>query len=52
MNIILILIPVAFLLAFGFVATFIWCAWRGQYDDLETPAHKILLDDSIERKRK
>ncbi|MBI3556275.1 MAG: cbb3-type cytochrome oxidase assembly protein CcoS [Deltaproteobacteria bacterium] len=54
MNIIVVLLPLALLLALIFVVAFIWAAGRGQYDDLETPAHKMLLDDSIgmERNRK
>lgn len=47
MNIIILLLPVALFLALSFVIAFIWAANRGQYDDLETPAHKMLLDDSI-----
>lgn len=50
MNIIIILLPLALMLGFGFVIAFIIAASRGQYDDLETPAHKMLLDDFAERK--
>lgn len=46
MNIIILLIPLAFLMAFTFVSAFIWATSKGQYDDLETPAYKILIDDS------
>lgn len=49
MNIIYLLLPVAILLGGGFLAAFIWGASQGQYDDLETPAHRILLPDSNER---
>jgi cbb3-type cytochrome oxidase maturation protein len=28
-----------------FVLGFIWASKKGQYDDLETPAHRILLGD-------
>ena len=52
MNIITLLIPLALILALTFVIAFIWAAGRGQYDDLETPAHKMLLDDSSERPSK
>ena len=48
MNIVLLLLPVALLLGFGFLAAFIWSASDGQFDDLETPAHRILLTDSNE----
>ncbi len=45
MNIIYILLPIALLLGLGFLAAFIRVAMSGQYDDLDTPAHRILLDE-------
>lgn len=45
MNIVILLLPLALLLAFSFVAAFIWASHRGQYDDLETPAHRIFLEE-------
>ncbi len=48
MNIILLLLPIALLMGLGFLAAFIWNAAQGQFDDLETPAHRILLPDSTE----
>ncbi len=50
MNILVLMIPMALLLGFGFVAAFMWASHRGQFDDLETPAHRILKDDQNERK--
>ncbi|KHD88405.1 MAG: cytochrome oxidase maturation protein Cbb3 [Bdellovibrio sp. ArHS] len=50
MNIITIMIPMALLLGIGFVVAFIWATSQGQFDDLETPAHRILKDDN-ERKQ-
>ncbi|MCB0347369.1 MAG: cbb3-type cytochrome oxidase assembly protein CcoS [Bdellovibrionales bacterium] len=45
MSIILLLIPVAM----GLSGFFLWCLFRankdGQFDDLESPSHKILEDD-------
>jgi cbb3-type cytochrome oxidase maturation protein len=55
MNIVYLLLPIALLLAGTFVAGYIWSASHGQYEDLETPAHRILLEDEKmpeERKRK
>lgn len=52
MNIIILMIPMALLLGFGFVAAFFWATSKGQFDDLETPAHRILLDDNNERKQR
>ncbi len=48
MNIIFLLLPVALLLGFSFLAAFIWGAAAGQYDDLDTPPQRILLPDSTE----
>lgn len=45
MSIVYFMIPFALLLGFGFTAAFIWMAAKGQYDDLETPAHRILLSE-------
>ncbi len=47
MSIIYILMPLALLLGFGFLFAFIKMSIEGQFDDLETPAHRILLDDEI-----
>jgi cbb3-type cytochrome oxidase maturation protein len=44
------MLPVALLLGFGFLATFIWLTIQGQFDDLETPAHRILIDDESIKK--
>lgn len=49
MNILTIMIPMALLLGIGFVAAFFWATSKGQFDDVETPAHRILNDDN-ERK--
>jgi cbb3-type cytochrome oxidase maturation protein len=45
MEVILILIPLALLLGLFFIGAFIWSAKKGQYDDLETPKFRMLLDD-------
>lgn len=47
MNIIYFLLPMALLLGGVFVVGFILATLKGQYDDLETPAHRILLEDEI-----
>lgn len=49
MNILILMIPMALALGLGFTAAFLWAAKRGQFDDVETPAHRILLDDLHER---
>jgi cbb3-type cytochrome oxidase maturation protein len=48
MSVIYILLPVAALLAAGAVAAFIWAVRRGQFDDLDTPAVRILHDEDEE----
>lgn len=45
MSVIYILLPVAGILAAVAVAAFIWAVRRGQLDDLDTPAVRILHDD-------
>lgn len=45
MNIILFMIPLALVFAGSFVAAFLWASSKGQFDDLETPAFRILNDD-------
>jgi cbb3-type cytochrome oxidase maturation protein len=49
MEIISILIPLALILAAFFIAGFIWMTKKGQYDDLETPRHRMLLEDNKKR---
>lgn len=45
MEAIKILIPMAILMGVFFVGLFIWSTKSGQYDDLDTPSKRILLDD-------
>ena len=45
MNIIFLTLGVSIAIAVIFLAAFIWATGKGQYDDLETPSHRILLDD-------
>ena len=48
MNVIYLLLPLATLVSLGFLAAFIKIIYDGQYDDLETPAHRVLLDDEVQ----
>ena len=50
MEIIYLLLPLALLIALGFVAAYIWALGNGQYDDLDTPAYRMLLDDEKTKK--
>ena len=45
MEVITIVIPIAILLVFTFIGGFIWMTVKGQYDDLETPAMRMLIDE-------
>jgi cbb3-type cytochrome oxidase maturation protein len=42
---IFVLLPLALLIAVIAVGFFIWAARTGQFDDLDTPAIRILFDD-------
>lgn len=49
MEILYLLIPMAVVVAAIAVAFFVWTVKSGQYDDLEGPAHRILMDDDDPR---
>jgi cbb3-type cytochrome oxidase maturation protein len=46
MSVIFIVLPIALVVVLLAVVAFIWGARRGQFDDLETPALRMLHDDS------
>ena len=50
MEILYLLIPVSLMLVFAIAGLFWWAVTRGQFDDLEGPAHRILMDDDGERR--
>jgi cbb3-type cytochrome oxidase maturation protein len=45
MSILYVLIPLALLLLGGAVWVFFWAVSSGQFDDLDTPAVRIIMDD-------
>ena len=45
MNIIFVLIPLGLALLLAALAAFFWAVRSGQFDDLESPAWRIILDD-------
>lgn len=45
MSVIFLLLPAAIVLAAAAVGAFIWSAHRGQFDDLDTPPIRMLVDD-------
>lgn len=46
MSILYLLVPLALLLGSAALAGFCVAARKGQFDDLDTPAYRALLDDS------
>ncbi len=47
MSIIYIVLPLALLIVLAAVLAFTWAARRGQFDDLDTPALRMLHDDVV-----
>jgi len=45
MSILYVLIPLALLLLCGAVWAFFWAVGSGQFDDLDTPAVRVIMDD-------
>jgi len=45
MSVMFVLLPLALLFAAAALGVFIWAALSGQYDDVDTPAVRILDDD-------
>jgi len=46
MELIYLVLPLALLIAAGFVAAFIWAARDDQFEDLDTPPIRMLRDDA------
>jgi len=45
MDILYLLIPLSLVLVFVIAVLFWWSLRTGQYDDLEGPGHRILMDE-------
>lgn len=45
MDILYLLIPLSVVLVFALGGIFWWAVRNGQFDDLEGPAHRVLMDD-------
>lgn len=45
MNIIFLTLGISIAMALVFLLAFIWAARKGQWDDLKTPSHRMLIDD-------
>lgn len=51
MTVLFIVLPLAVLLSLLAALAFVWATRRGQFDDLDTPAVRLLCDDLGERQR-
>jgi cbb3-type cytochrome oxidase maturation protein len=51
MSVIYVLLPVAIILAVTAVVAFVRAVKSGQFDDLDTPAHRMLHDDDEDEER-
>ena len=47
MSVIFIVLPLALAVVFVAVVAYIWSARNGQFDDLDTPAVRMLHDDDV-----
>ena len=47
MSILYLIIPVSILLVLVIIWVFLWAVRSGQFDDMEGPAHRILMDDDV-----
>lgn len=45
MTLLYLMVPMALLLGTGFTIAFLWATKKGQFDDLDTPAQKMLNED-------
>ncbi|MFN8389392.1 MAG: cbb3-type cytochrome oxidase assembly protein CcoS [Bdellovibrionota bacterium] len=48
MSVIFLLLPISLFLAVLFLVAYFWSVRSGQFDDLETPAMRILNEESQE----
>ena len=45
MEVVYLLVPVSVVLVFGIAVAFWWSVKSGQFDELEGPGFKVLMDD-------
>ena len=50
MDIIYLLLPIALIIVIIIIGVFFWAVKSDQFDDLEGPAHRILMDDDDNEK--
>ena len=51
MGIIYILLPLSILLALGGLVAFLWAQRKDQFEDLDTPAVRMLFDEEKKNKK-
>ncbi len=51
MEIVFLLLPIALALGAVFVIAFVWATQHEQFEDLETPSLRILIDEPIKNER-
>lgn len=50
MDLVYLILPIALLIAAGFVTAFVWATRQGQFDDMDTPSMRVLGEDAeVER---
>ncbi len=49
MSVLFIVLPVVLSVVFGAVLAYAWAVRHGQFDDLDTPALRMLHDDDVAR---
>ena len=52
MSIIFVLLPISIFLGVLFLAAYMLSVRDGQYEDLDTPAYRILADDLTHKEKK
>lgn len=52
MESVFLLIPISVLLVFGIAAAFWWSVRSGQFDDLEGPGFRVLMEEDHPSRRK
>ena len=52
MSLLLLMIPASIFIGFCFLVLFIWATKKGQFDDLVTPAHRILIEEDNNKEDK
>ena len=52
MNVIILLLIAGVIIASIFIIAFIWAIQSGQFDDMTSPASRILFEDKIKKSKK